>query len=295
MTSLMYVLLQSRALAQVQMAFLAGRMLMVIMMIVTLIMAYANPDETHFESRPDGPAMESGTGFATFGSLIAVLQTCIFSTAFQFSIPGIAGISAKRKEVTSCIRRATFFAFCTNVIVAILAAYYFGGADIEVSNNLNWLSYVGPNDGVGARIVSNYIVLMAAVDGLAVYPLNAIPLGEGLMTTVYGEKVNLMSQNKWRRIAFRILASLPQGIGALFVSDLGFLAKYAGVFTLLSYTLCPALLYIQSGRKMEERQLPKQTFYSHVGLSSPVVAYALMVGSILLVLGVIIDATGVVA
>lgn len=98
-------------------------------------------------------------------------------------------------------------------------ACYFGPADVEENNNLNWVSYVGRNDGVGGHIVSNYIVLMTALDALAVYPLNAIPLGEGLMAAVYGDETEVKAKNKWRRLAFRLLASLPQGIGAIFLND----------------------------------------------------------------------------
>ena len=76
--------------------------------------------------------------------------------------------------------------------------------------------------------MSQYIVLMAALDGLAVYPLNAIPLGEGLMAAVYGDDTEEAAANKWKRLAFHILASLPQGIGAMFVGNLGALAKYTG-------------------------------------------------------------------
>eukprot|EP00977_Amphora_coffeiformis_P012190 scaffold3007_cov157-Amphora_coffeaeformis.AAC.4 len=229
----------------VQMGFLVARMVMVAMMIITLIVACTNPGDMYFESRPQGPAYERGPGgFATFASLITILQTCIFSTAFQFSIPSMAGISANSKDIASCVRTAVWFALATNLLVAILVACYFGPVDVKDNNNLNWASYVGRNDGVGGRIVSNYVVLMAALDGLAVYPLNAIPLGEGLMAAVYGDETEFKAKNKWRRLGFRLLASLPQGIGAIFLNDLGALAKYAGVFTLLSYTLCPSLLYL---------------------------------------------------
>ena len=83
--------------------------------------------------------------------------------------------------------------------MATLVAYYFGQADVEDNNNLNCVSYMGRDndDGVGARIVSNYVVLMAAMDGLAVYPLNAIPLGEGLMAAaVYGDETEIKAKDK---------------------------------------------------------------------------------------------------
>lgn len=280
----------------IQMAFLAARIVMVCMMIVSLIIAYAQPDEMHFEVLPDGPVLQGTKGIPTFAGVVLVLQTCVFSTAFQFSIPGLAGISSRRKEVTKNIRAAVVFSLSTNLVVAILTAYYFGSDFIESSNNLNWLTYVGApgTKSAGAKIVSNYIVLMAAFDGLAVYPLNAIPLGEGLMATVYGQDRHIKAQNWKLHIAYRLLASVPQGIGAFFVKDLSVLSKYAGIFTLLSYTTCPALLYLQSGKKMEERKLPTSTFYAHAGLSRPITAYVLVMISALIVLCVLLDATGLV-
>lgn len=276
----------------VQMGFLVARMIMVMMMIVTLVMAYSNPNEAYFESRPLGAALQSGIGggFPTFGSLIGALQTCVFATAFQFSIPGVAHVSAERKQISWSVRCAVGFAFCSNLTVALLVAYYFGGV-CEESNNLNWLGFHGRADSTGAQIVSYYVVLMAAVDGLAVYPLNAIPLGEGLMAAIHGEHVDVaLAQRKWLRVFYRVLASLPQGIGALWIHDLGSLAKYAGVFTLLSYTICPAFLYIRSGKMMKERGLPTDTYYSHSFMSHPATAYTLIAASLLLIIGVVIDA-----
>ena len=79
--------------------------------------------------------------------------------------------SSNRKPVSSCLRAAVLFAFSSNVVVTILAAYYFGMDDIDASSSLNWLTSVGPRDNsVGASTVSNYVVLMAALDGIAVYP-----------------------------------------------------------------------------------------------------------------------------
>ena len=53
-------------------------------------------------------------------------------------------------------------------------------------------------------------------------PLIAISLGDILMGAVYEEGVHVIQRDYWKtRIAFRLLASVPQAIGALFVKDLG--------------------------------------------------------------------------
>jgi hypothetical protein len=274
------------------MTFLAARMAMVCMMVITLAMAYAYPNQAFFESRPTGATfqLKSGNGFGTFGSLIAVIQTCVFATAFQFAIPGVAGISRNRKSIGHSVRASVLFAFSSNLLVAVLTAYYFGDY-CEESNNLNWSTYHGRRNSTGADIVASYVVLMAAIDGLAVYPLNSIPLGEGLMAAVHGENLeNTLALHPWYRVLYRLLASLPQGIGALFISDLGSLAKYGGIFTLVSYTLCPAVLYIQSRKAMKSKGLLTNTHYASKIFSHPVLAYILLVGSVCLIVCVLISA-----
>jgi hypothetical protein len=67
-------------------------------------------------------------------------------------------------------------------------------------------------------------------------------------------------------------------------------ATYAAIFTVLSYTTCPSLLHIQGHRYMTKRELPVHTYYK-THFSSIWVAYALVVLSLLLIIGVIVDSS----
>ena len=98
----------------------------------------------------------------------------------------MAGISADHKKIVWSVFGAVPFAFCSNPVVAILTACHFGREDCKESNNLNWFGFLGRSDAVRARIVSNCVVLMSAVDSLAAFPLNAVPPGEGLMAAICG-------------------------------------------------------------------------------------------------------------
>ena len=79
------------------------------------------------------------------------------------------------------------------------------------------------------------------------------------------------------RVFFRVLASLPQCAGALFVRDLGVLAKYGGVFTILSYACAPSVLYLAPGRAMTKHDMPTATCYSSKWFSKDWLAITILI------------------
>jgi hypothetical protein len=80
-------------------------------------------------------------------------------------------------------------------------------------------------------------------------------------------------------------------VGAVFVRDLGAIALYAGIFTVISYTIAPSVLCIASYRRMACLRASTRTAYSTVvsEASHVKLAYALILISVLLIIGVIVD------
>ena len=272
----------------VQLTFLVFRMAMVILMLSTVCIALRNPDKEFFADFEEGSAVHHG--LASFASLLTIIQTCIFATAFQFAVPCVAGVCRDKSRMHHILMYSVGFVFISNLVLAMCTSTYFGD-ETEASSNLNWISFNGGQESrsTSTRIVSYYIVLMAAVDGLAVYPLNTIPLGEGLLGFFYGTKYE---PTRKTRVMFHVLASLPQAFGAFFFPDLGRIAQYAGIFTVLSYTLCPALLQVASSQKLSAvAGAHKRTVYEHPILSSQILAKILIVVAILLVLAVAVEAS----
>ena len=216
-----------RIVAQVtfQYVFLAGRTLMISLMMGTLIASYASK-ESHFGSPLE--ERKRDIPLANFSSIVTVLQLCVFSTAFQFSIPGLTAETGDKRAMKSIISRSVCYIYVTNLVLGLTMSIYFG-QDTESSSNLNWLNYHGGTwDGVGdfssawwARCISSYIVIFAALDGLAVYPLIAISLGDLLMAAKYEDNVHFMQEDWKIRLTFRLIAAIPQAVGSLFVKDLG--------------------------------------------------------------------------
>jgi hypothetical protein len=268
----------------IQMSFLTARLVMLILMVGTVAGAYG-ADEPHFGSQ-EGPVND--VSLAKPSNIVQVTMTCIFGTAFQFAAPTMADETHSKTGLSQVFGVASTLSYVTNLLLGILLALYFG-QDQPDSANLNWVNYHG---GTGeadparwATAISGYIVLFTAIDGVGMYSLMAISTGEILMGAVYGDRVHEVEQD-WRiRTAFRLLASIPQAIGAMFLSDLGVIAKYAGIFTVLSYTVCPALLALSSRTCMKKKNLPLTTYYSS-HFSSRFWSYGLLSLSAVLIAGV---------
>lgn len=266
----------------VQMAFLAARLLMVVLMVGTLLVAYAKPDTAYFGDQV-GP--NSDIPLANGRATIQLIQTAVFSTAFQFSVPAIGHVTNNKRVLRAIFQGAVAFIFAANLILGLLVSLYFGN-NTNPSNNLNWANYTA------SPVISYYIVLFAAIDGVAVYPLTVVSLGGILMGVVYGDQMHVAEQNWKIRTLFRFLAAIPQAIGALFVQDLGVIALYTGIFTILSYTICPALLCIRSRSRMMDEGYPTKTSYSTPTLGpNHLWAYALLGLSVLIIVGVVFDST----
>jgi len=267
-----------------QFIFLAGRMLMVMLMLITILIAFTSGGE-HF-----GEQNGAATDIPLFNlkNTMTIVQIAVFSAAFQFSVPSMAGISNDKKPMKSIFKNALFFSYASNCGLAIMMALYFGSST-DPSSNLQWTNYHGGNVG-WSRFASWYIVLFAALDGLAIFPLLCTTLGGIILHAVAGDKASSYEDNIKIQILCRLLAALPQSIGALYVQDLGVVAEYGCIFTLFSYSVAPAMLYLASSRRMETKGLPQATFYTSKYFSHDIVAYVVLTLALLSVVGVALNA-----
>lgn len=308
----------------IQMAFLTGRLLMVLVMVATVAVAFGSPTSqfaNQTEAVSDVPTFD-------VSNLYIMMQVAIFSTAYQFSVPVMSEIADDRKKMAPIFGVACVWIFVSTSVMSILLADFFGDA-IETSSNLNWSAYHGgtgtfdEQDGalIGrarwAEFISNFVVCFPAFDLLTVFPLVAISLGEILMGAWYGSDVHQVQEDWKRRTLFRLIASVPQIVGALFVKDIDVMyvltthliklvsfhmspilhfpvyrhlhsANYAGLFTVASYSICPALLAVYSRKLLAEVGMPTTTHY-RTPFSSDLWAWGICFGASALIVFVVIS------
>ena len=91
---------------------------------------------------------------------------------------------------------AVSYVFMMLVILCLMLAIFFGPQNSVESSYINWIDYHGGTwDGMGdlhraplASVIANYIVIFAAIDGLAVFPLLTVSLGDILLYAFTGER-----------------------------------------------------------------------------------------------------------
>jgi hypothetical protein len=229
----------------IQMSFVMIRLVMVILMVGTVVIAYGS-DEGHFGSQV-GPVND--ISLAKPSNIVQVTMTCIFGSIVQFAVPTIADETRSKTGLSRVFGIATTLTCISNLLLGILLAMFFG-QDQPDTANLNWVNYHG-GTGEGdpaawATAISSYTVLAAAIHCFPQSALVAMSTGGIVMGAVYGDRAHEVEKN-WRiRTAFRLLASVPPAFGAMVLSDFSVIAKYTGIFTILSYTVCPALLALSS-------------------------------------------------
>lgn len=221
------------------------------------------------------------------------LPILIFATIYHHSIPGLAHPAADKRAIGHVFTATNVFTVTAYLVLGLSLGSAFGKG-IEQSSNLNW-SYFHAQTGhlddqgnlVGAapwtRAVSIYIMLFPAIDVVSAYPLNAITLGNNLFGAAYGKRIHEVEKNRWLRTGFRLLASIPPIIFAVFVRELGVITDYAGTTGFLLAITFPAALYIFSRRIAVKRQFAPDTFYTSYGSTIPTAKFMLCTGIFMVV------------
>ena len=129
------------------------------------------------------------------------------------------------------------------------------------------MSFVGSSQySTIAIIIQYYIVLFPALDVSSAFPLNAITLGNNLFISF--NKYNFLGSNylvnNEAYLLYRLLASIPPFLFAIFLNNLSQITSYTGVTGFLITMLFPACLAWSSKRYMHSKGLKYHTAYSGI-------------------------------
>eukprot|EP01029_Cantina_marsupialis_P001520 TRINITY_DN1130_c0_g1_i1.p1 TRINITY_DN1130_c0_g1~~TRINITY_DN1130_c0_g1_i1.p1 ORF type:complete len:476 (-),score=109.16 TRINITY_DN1130_c0_g1_i1:702-2129(-) len=220
---------------------------------------------------------ENDAPFADFGGLGQLLPVIGVAQILHHVIPTIANDVKNKKHVSPIFNTAFLLSGGLYLAVGVVVSLYFGD-QIKSSCNLNWNSYTGP------LIIQRFIVLFPGIDVLSAYPLAAIALASNIMS-VCERRVDKAQNSRWQVTKYRIIASLPPAIGAYFISDLGVILSFSGLFAFVIFAY-PCFTFWFAFRKsikiwgIAGRKTPFSTY-----ICRP--KYALIVGYTIVVLALI--------
>lgn len=107
------------------------------------------------------------------------------------------------------------------------------------------------------RALALYILLFPALDVASAYPLNAITLGNNMLSMRDGKKKpaapgSASTPSRRKVVAFRLLAAVPPIFIGYFVRELGRISEYAGTVGVLITLVFPAVLNLRSRQMLKD-------------------------------------------
>jgi amino acid permease len=249
----------------VQVAMAIFRILMLTIMIATIILSEVSDTEA-FTGYPRrvGPFFSK----VDFSKLYILLPIATYANIFHHSIPALSNPVADKTKLGQIFIVSVLVCCVAYLAIGSTLASYFDGS-MKNSTNLNWATYVGCTGEcrtfpvrVITRIISRFVVLFPAFDVASAYPLNAITLGNNLMTSIFPGMLDTSSDHVRRvKLIFRGIAAIPPIIGAFFVTDLSMVTRYTGLCGFAIMFVFPALLGYYSEKLMRDSNLPSKTVY----------------------------------
>ena len=249
----------------VQVSLSACRIIMLAAMVLTIWVAHSTSAEGAF-----GDTGETNNPSVLWdsSSVYILLPIAAYANIFHHSIPALSHPVQNKASLGKVYTTALLISFVAYASIGICISDYFG-ENTKVASNLNWRSYVGggvvatEDAPLYARIVSFFVVLFPAFDVASAFPLNAITLGNNLMSAVYGSKlVPRMEKSRLRRSLFRLLAALPPMALALVESNLGEITDFTGITGFAVAFIFPALLSLFSARHLAGLGIETKTLYT---------------------------------
>ena len=126
------------------------------------------------------------------------------------------------------------------------------------------------------------VLLAAAFDVASAFPLNALTLGNNLMSAFYGGSRTQPLGTTYKYL-FRVLAAVPPLLGASVIKDLSVITKYTGLCGFALGFVFPPLLGLASEKWLTSRGYSGKTHYSSAWTGRAVQYGTLAVGSFLIV------------
>jgi len=184
-----------------------------------------------------------------WSGLSIVFPISIYAQIFHHSVPILSqpvDVHNKRllPRIYTSVLITTFTLYCA---LGICVGLYYGSSALTVCT-LNWSTYTASSDSNTrtwySEWISYMVVLFPPIDIISAFPLNAITLGQNLLTTFIRDR-HRITQRRYI-IPFRLLASIPPIVGACFIKDLSSILQYTGCVGVIIAFVYPCLLQYKS-------------------------------------------------
>ena len=240
---------------------------MIVLMVYTILDAEINQrnDFSNFVHNYD---TTSPTNWFRLSKLHVLLPIAAFANIFHHAIPGLAQPIKDKSKVPEVFKITLLICYVSYTFIGCIISRYFG-VNTCVSANLNWKYYEGNVENgddfkpsIFVKAIVFFIVLFPAIDVSSAFPLNAVTLGDSLMSSFYGAKVHEIENIRPVKILFRLFAAVPPIAAATMNLHLGTITDFTGLAGFAIAFIFPALLAQSSEKFFRDKNLNPYTYYS---------------------------------
>jgi amino acid permease len=271
-----------QAIVQVILSFF--RFCMFLTMFATIATAYRHHKNEFVLSKIDAISVESKLLEFHLFKMQYLVPIAAFAFLFHHAIPSLSHSTQKKTWNNIIFSVSILICAVSYILLGLVVSLYFG-EETSSACNLNWKTYVGSgtviNPSSVAVVIRSFILLFPAIDVASAFPLNALSLGNNLMSAYYGKDPR--GTRNLPVTAFRLLAACPPLLGALIFSDLGYITNYTGIMGLLLVFVFPPLLSRFSESKLRNMGLNPHSLHTTTSTHSRFQTIILSFGIVLVV------------
>lgn len=249
-----------------------------------------------------------GSVWFDFSNFQKMFPAIVFSMLFHQAVPGLADEMKDKPKVGVIFGYTFLLCGLAYSLLGIVGAWYFGDLIYQSANlnwgdyhggtgtfvrNENGIDSVWTGVSLWAQCIRLFVVSFPAIDVISVFPIYGYVLGNTLAGLFHANNIQeiqvsgiwymrtseshsslalltscALQHNRKILTFYRLVASIPPIVAALFVRELGTITDYSGLVGLAIAFCFPPLLYIQSEKRLKEIGAPFRTRYERLGTSS---------------------------
>ena len=200
---------------------------------------------------------------------IVTLPVLIYAQSLHQGIPSFAHPVVPKKHLKAMLIATFVTTWSFYTLIGILVSFAF----LSLTNEnaaLGWNYFTGANSNIAVRIVSYFIILFPTLDTISAYPLGVIINSNNIYSVLMCRDTS-EAMKTWKdrigKLLFRFVIAVTPLIGAIFISNLVTVLKFAGLFAFLILFIFPILFQFQSKRlciqKLENSEYVSTIFENH--------------------------------
>ena len=254
--------------SEVQVVFFWARILIFFLCFFTVIVAWSADINSFDLGSENASYSPNDNGLWLTANMYIVTTVLTFCSLNNYALPALIAAVKNKRDIKLIIVVVGAICFVVYNGFGFIFSLYFGDNIVTPISEL-WENFTGFSDATTAtplyaQVIAGYIVILPSLDVMSAYAMVVAIACDNTLYLVLGpEETNLlMRENKSLYYFFRGLSAALPAVGAMAVSDLGYLTVVGGLCCFLLQFIYSPMLSRASKEILEKLNIPTKTEYT---------------------------------